>query len=248
MKLTGNTILVTGGSNGIGLAFAKRFLKHGNKVIICGRRESKLQEAKNSFPELHIRTCDVSKDSERIKLFLQIKSEFPELNVLVNNAGIQQRINLLKSNEDWSYYQQEIATNLEAPIHLAMLFLPHLAEKNNAAIINVSSGLAFAPMAAAPVYCATKAALHSFTISLRHQLSLTGIEVIEVVPPAVNTDLGGVGLHTFGAPVDEFADGIFMGLEKGLQEIGYGMSEKSMRMTRDEINEAVKLINNRVVI
>jgi uncharacterized oxidoreductase len=231
MNLTGNTILITGGSSGIGFSFAERFLKSGNKVIVCGRREGKLQEVQRRFPELHVRICDVAEESERIALFKWAKSEFPELNVLVNNAGIQQRTNLLKSKEDWSYHRQEIAANLEAPLHLTMLFLPHLAEKNNAAIINVSSGLAFTPMAAAPIYSATKAALHSFTMSLRHQLSTSGIEVIEVAPPAVNTDLGGEGLHTFGVPLNEFADGVFQELEKGVQEIGYGSSEKALRMS-----------------
>lgn len=246
MKLTANTILITGGSSGIGFAFAERFLKSGNKVIVCGRQEEKLIEAKCKFPELHIRVCDVADESERLALFQWTKSEFPELNVLVNNAGIQQRTNLLKSNEDWSYHHLEIAANLEAPLHLTMLFLPLLVESDNAAIINVSSGLAFTPMAAAPIYSATKAALHSFTISLRHQLSTSGIEVIEVAPPAVNTDLGGKGLHTFGVPLNEFADGVFQGLKKGQQEIGYGSSEKGMRMSRDEIDAAVQAINSRV--
>ncbi|MFD0696665.1 SDR family oxidoreductase [Paenibacillus sp. GCM10027628] len=246
MKITENTILITGGSSGIGFAFAERFLKSGNKVIVCGRNEEKLLEVQLKYPELLIRVCDVADESERIALFEWTTREFPELNVLVNNAGIQQRTNLLKSKEDWSYHRQEIAANLEAPLHLAMLFLPHLAEKSNAAIINVSSGLAFTPMAAAPIYSATKAALHSFTVSLRHQLSNTGIEVIEVAPPAVNTDLGGKGLHTFGVPLNEFADGVFQGLENGLQEIGYGSSEKGLRMSRDEIDSAVQAINSRV--
>lgn len=101
-------------------------------------------------------------------------------------------------------------------------------------------------MAIAPIYSATKAALHSFSVSLRYQLSSTSVKVIEVAPPAVNTDLGGVGLHTFGVPVDEFADGIFKRLEEGRTEIGYGTSEKAMRMSRDEIDEAVKNIYNRV--
>jgi uncharacterized oxidoreductase len=246
MNLVGNTILVTGGASGIGFAFAERFLKSGNRVIVCGRREEKLQEAQRRYPELHVRICDIADESERLALFHWAKSEFPELNVLVNNAGIQQRTNLLKSKEEWSYHRQEIAANLEAPLHLIMLFLPHLAEQSRAAIINVSSGLAFTPMAAAPIYSSTKAALHSFTMSLRHQLSSSRIEVIEVAPPAVNTDLGGEGLHTFGVPLNEFADGVFQELVKGRQEIGYGSSEKALRMSRDEIDAAVQAMNSRV--
>jgi uncharacterized oxidoreductase len=246
MKLTGNTVLITGGAAGIGFAFAERFIKAGNKVIVCGRREAKLLEAKEKYPELITRVCDVTKESDRIALFDWVTSEHPDINVLINNAGIQQRYHVLKTNakEEWSYYSQEIASNIEAPFHFAMLFAPYFANKDYGAILNVSSGLAFTPMAITPIYSATKAAVHSFTMSLRHQLEDTSIEVIEVAPPAVNTDLGGIGLHTFGAPVDEFADAIFKGLEAGKIEIGYGRAEKAMRMSRDEIDETVKTMYN----
>jgi len=242
MKLTGNTVLITGGAAGIGFAFAERFIKAGNKVIVCGRRETKLQEAKDQYPELIIRVCDVTKEADRLALFDWVTSEHPDVNVLVNNAGIQQRYHILKANakEDWSYYSNEIASNVEAPFHFSMLFARYFATKDYAAILNVSSGLAFTPMAIAPIYSATKAAVHSFTMSLRHQLEDTNIEVVEIAPPAVNTDLGGAGLHTFGTPVDEFADAIFKGLEEGKIEIGYARAASAMRMSRDEIDESVK--------
>ncbi|MBY0099197.1 SDR family oxidoreductase [Mesobacillus maritimus] len=242
MKLSGNTVLITGGAAGIGFAFAQRFLKAGNKVIVCGRCEEKLQEAQEKNPELITRVCDVTKETERIALFDWVTREYPDVNVLVNNAGIQQRYHVLKTNvkDDWRYYSQEIASNIEAPFHFAMLFAQHFAKKEYAAILNVSSGLAFTPMAIAPIYSATKAAVHSFTMSLRHQLEETDIEVIEIAPPAVNTDLGGVGLHTFGTPVDEFADAIFTGLKAGETEIGYARAAKAMRMSREEIDESVK--------
>jgi uncharacterized oxidoreductase len=240
MNITGNTVLITGGASGIGLALAERFLNAGNEVIVCGRRREKLNEAKQRLPQLHTRVCDVADETDRKSLFTWVTSEFPELNVLVNNAGIQQRVNLLKPNSDWSHYQQEIAINLEGPIHLTMLFVPHLVQKKNAAIINVSSGLAIMPATWAPIYSATKAALHSFTMTLRLQLSKTNVEVVEVLPPAVNTDLGGPGLHTFGVPVDEFADAVFKGFEAGNLEIGYGGTEKRGRASRDEIDQATR--------
>jgi uncharacterized oxidoreductase len=242
MKLSGNTVLITGGAAGIGFAFAERFIKAGNKVIVCGRREAKLQEAREKYPELITHVCDVTKQDERIALYDWVTREYPEVNILVNNAGIQQRYHVLKTDakEDWGYYSQEIAANIEAPFHFSMLFAPSFVHKDNGAIVNVSSGLAFTPMAIAPIYSATKAAVHSFTMSLRHQLEDTAIEVIEVAPPAVNTDLGGEGLHTFGTPVDEFADAIFKGFEKGETEIGYARAEKAMRMSRDEIDDSVK--------
>ncbi|TBL81351.1 SDR family oxidoreductase [Paenibacillus thalictri] len=242
MKLSGNTILITGGSAGIGFAFAERFIAAGNKVIICGRRESALQRAQDKVPGLITRISDLDIESERTALFDWVTANYPEVNVLVNNAGIQQRFHVLKADakHNWSYFAKEMTTNIEAPLHLSMLFAPYFAAKEEAAIINVTSGLAFTPLAIAPIYSATKAALHSFTMSLRHQLSDTSVEVIEIAPPAVNTDLGGAGLHTHGEPLNAFADGIFQGLEEGKEEVGYGTSVNRLRMSRDEIDEYAK--------
>ena len=239
MKLSGNTILITGGSAGIGLAFAERFLRAGNRVIVCGRRESALREAKEAFPGLITRVSDLTIEQDRAELFDWVTASYPEVNVLVNNAGIQQRFNFLKADakDHWRYFAQELAANAEAPFHLAMLFAPFFAAKQAAAIVNVTSGLAFTPFAIAPIYSATKAALHSFTMSLRLQLSDTSVEVIEVAPPAVNTQLGGTGLHVHGEPLDAFADAIFEGLEEGRAEIGYGTSVARLRMSRDDIDQ-----------
>jgi len=240
MRTSGKTVLITGGGSGIGLALAERFYKAGNTVIVCGRRIEKLQEAKVKMPNLHTLICDIANEADRKRLYEMVVSEFPELDILVNNAGIQQRINLKKLNNDWGYYHQEIVANMEAPIHLTMLFLPHLQKKQEGTIINVSSNLAVTPAAWVPIYSATKAAIHSFTMSMRLQLAETNVNIIEVLPTAINTDLGGVGLHTFGLPVDEFADAVFAGLEKGDLEIGYAGSEKTVRASRDEIDEVTK--------
>ncbi|MFF2874931.1 SDR family oxidoreductase [Gottfriedia sp. NPDC057991] len=246
MNLTGNTILITGGSTGIGLAFAERFIKSGNKVIVTGRRENVLKDAKEKFPDFITHVSDLSSETERVSLFNWVTKNYPEVNVLVNNAGIQQRFNVLKSDaqNDWQYFNKEITTNIEAPFHLSMLFAPYFATKETATIVNVSSGLAFTPLVIAPIYSATKAALHSFTMSLRHQLSDSSVEVIEIAPPAVNTDLGGAGLHTHGEPLDEFADGIFKGLREEKQEIGYGTSVERLRMSRDQVDEHVTNMYN----
>jgi len=234
MKIENNTILITGGSNGIGLALAERFLRRGNEVIICGRRQSALDAAKSRLPRLHARRCDVGDEAQRLDLFRWTTEHFPKLNVLINNAGIQQRMNL--AGADWQRCRHELAINLDAPIHLSALFVPHLKTRRDAAIINVTSGLAFMPSVWAPVYGATKAAMHSFTFSLRQQLAAdTGIEVLEIIPPAVNTDLGGAGLHTFGEPLDAFADAIFQGLETGAREIGYSYTANTLDATRAEM-------------
>lgn len=245
MDITKNTVLITGGASGIGWALAERFLKAGSQVIICGRRVDKLQEAQQQYPQLHIRQCDVGQATDRVALLDWVRSEFPQVNVLINNAGIQRRMQLANSPEDWSESQSEIAINLEAPLHLSMLFIPHLRQHPKAAIINVTSGLAFVPGAFAPIYSATKAALHSFTMSLRHQLSGTSINVIELVPPAVNTDLGGTGLHNFGVPVGDFADAMMDGIEAGSLEIGYGTSETNRVASREQIDEVFRQMNSR---
>lgn len=244
MELTGNIVLITGGASGIGLALAERFAKAGSEVIVCGRREDALAEAKEKVPALHTRVCDVSQKQERLELLQWVTSEFRTLNVLVNNAGIQRRISLLEP-EDWEQTHQELAINLDAPIHLCQLFLPHLIEQKNPAIINVTSGLAFAPFVSVPIYCATKAALRSFTLSLRQQLLKTPVEVVEIIPPAVNTDLGGPGLHTFGEPLDEFADAVMTRLAKGEQEIAYGSALQRSRASREELDLYFEEMNKR---
>ena len=242
MQTSSNTVLVTGGASGIGLAIAERFLRAGSEVLICGRDKDKLAAAKEKHPKLHIRVCDVSSEAKRTQLFSWATTSFPALNVLVNNAGIQRRVDLSKA-EPWEQTRQELLINVEAPIHLSMLFIAHLAKQQNPAIINITSGLSFTPLANVPVYSAAKAALHSFTLSLRHQLEKTPIKVIEIAPPAVNTDLGGPGLHTFGVALDEFTDAVMSRLEKGDLEIAYGFSEKASHASRAELDQLFKQMN-----
>src|SRR5690242_11475141 len=228
MQLASNTVLITGGASGIGLELAQRFLQEGSTAIVRGRRGEKLDEARSRHPEIKTLVCDLSKEKDRKRLCDWAVGEFPRLNVLVNNAGIQRRVRVMDEKR-WAPTHEEIAINLEAPVHLCGLFLPHLLKQERPAILNVTSGLAFAPMASAPFYCATKAALHSFTLSLRHQLAGTPVQVIEIIPPAVNTDLGGVGLHTFGVAVEEFVNAVAMGLREGEPEIAYGYSQRASR-------------------
>ena len=246
MRLENNTVLITGGSDGIGLALARRFVQAKSTVVVCGRRPEQLEQAKRTCPGLHTLVCDVSIEAQRTALVEQVSRDFPKLNVVVNNAGIQNRPPSLLDAQDWSRHRAEIAINLEAPMHLSMLWAPHLRNRDEPAIINVSSGLAFAPLAAMPTYCATKAALHSFTMSLRWQLKQTAIRVIEIIPPAVNTDLGGKGLHTFGVPLDEFTDHAMQRLAAGDLEFGYQFSEKGRVSSRNELDELFAAMNARV--
>lgn len=243
MDYRSSTILITGGASGIGFALARRFISLGATVIACGRRAGQLKLAQEQEPRLHAIQCDVSREEERVRLAAQVTGDFPALNVLVNNAGIQNRPPPLRQQQSWDSYRQEVATNFEAPMHLSQLLMPHLLQAKEAAIINVSSGLAFAPMSFMSCYCATKAALHSFTLSLRHQLRSTGISVVEVVPPKVNTDLGGKGLHDDGVPLGEYSDAAFAAILEGQLEIGFGTSERMRRASREELDEAFGRMN-----
>jgi uncharacterized oxidoreductase len=242
MNLNSNTVLITGGGSGIGFALAEHLLQAKSEVIICGRHEEKLLEAQRKHPELKTRVCDVSKETQRTALLQWATNEFPRLNVLVNNAGIQRRF-AIPEDSKWKPTREEIAINLEAPVHLSALFIPHLVKQERPVIMNVTSGLAFSPMASAPIYCATKAALHSFTLSLRHQLASTPIQVIEIIPPAVNTDLGGIGHHNFGVPVEEFINAVMMGLRQGDPEIAYGFSQRASGASRAELDEIFQRMN-----
>jgi len=243
MNLSGNTILVTGGASGIGLAFAKRFLERGNQLIICGRREDKLSEVKATLPGIVTHACDIGEARSREDLVNWMVKAFPNINMLVNNAGIQRRIDLT-GGETWEKTRSEIEINLDAPIHLTQLLYPHLAKKESAAVVNVTSGLSFMPLANVPVYCATKAALHSFTLSLRWQLRETHVRVVEIIPPAVDTDLQAPGLHTFGVNVDEFADHVFAELEQGSIEIAYGTAQMASQASRETLDEIYQNMNS----
>jgi uncharacterized oxidoreductase len=243
VNLNGHTVLVTGGASGIGLAIASRFHGAGSRVIVCGRREKALRAVQDAHPGLVTRQCDLAREEAREELTEWLLDEHPALDVLVNNAGIQRRFRLAEP-EPWVDTREELAVNLDAPIHLTLLLLPTLRERSGT-IVNVTSGLAFVPMAIAPVYCSTKAALRSFTLSLRHQLREEQVRVVEILPPAVNTDLGGRGLHTFGAPLDEFADAVMARLANDEIEIAYGMAEVNVRKAHEAFDDTFDRMNGR---
>lgn len=191
MKMTANTILITGGSSGIGRALAEAFHKLGNKVIVAGRRKNILNSVTAANPGMHSLALDV-RDPGELKAFAdQIAAEYPLLNVLINNAGVMKIENLREPANDFEDVEAMVETNLIAPMRLTSAFLPLLKQQNRATVMTVSSGLAFVPLAMTPTYCATKAAIHSYTQSLRYQLKGTSVEVLELVPPYVATELLG---------------------------------------------------------
>jgi uncharacterized oxidoreductase len=240
MKISNNKILITGGASGIGLGLTERFINEKNAVIICGRRQSLLDEASRMHPSLITRRCDLSISGEREDLFDWIAEEHNDLNILINNAGIQQWMSV--SDDDFfQRAKEEIAINIEAPVHLISLF-SNLKSLNT--IINITSGLSFVPIARMPVYSATKAFFHSFTISLRHLLKSKNIEVIEVIPPALNTDLGGKGLHTNAPPVGEFIDAVFTQLKEGKIEVTFGFTDAMTKANPVDLLNAFNRMNS----
>jgi uncharacterized oxidoreductase len=190
MHLTNNTILITGGGSGIGRALAEAFHALGNKVIIAGRRQSALEETTDANPGMASVALDIT-DPAAIRSFAAEVAELhPSLNVLINNAGIARREDI-KTQPDPAPAEAMITTNVLGPIRLTAALLPHLRKQARATIINVTSGLGFVPFPFMPTYSATKAALHSYTQSLRFQLKETPVEVLEIIPPYVQTELGG---------------------------------------------------------
>lgn len=205
MKNSGNTILITGGGSGIGAALAHRFHDAGNTVIIAGRRQDALDKAAEGRPNIHTLTLDVE-SADAVKAFAErVIADFPALNVLINNAGIM-RLEPIDTARDLGDAEATIVTNILGPIRLIDALVDHLKAQADSAIVNVTSGLAFVPMVDAAVYSATKAAMHSYTVSLRDALAGT-VEVIELAPPAVQTGLTpGQETRQGYQPLDEFAD------------------------------------------
>jgi len=233
MKLTGRTLLITGGSAGIGLAFAEKFLSLGNTVIITGRNEEKLAAAAAHLPGLHTIRCDAGNIADVKALAARIDADFPGLDVLMNNAGIAPYRNLRNGADDLLELTREVDINVSGPIRTISVLIERLTQ-NNGTILNVSSGLAFVPLHAMPIYSATKAALHSYTVSLRRQLD-GRVEVIELMPPVVKTELTAdfENDKNFSAiTTDQLVTMTVKALESGATEIRPGLSNQLHWMSR----------------
>ena len=191
MNPTGNTILITGGGSGIGCGLAEALHLQGNQLIIAGRRKSVLDETTRANPGMRALTLDIENPDDFHRFVSEVKAEFPALNVLINNAGIMKPEKLQEGVDNLPVAESIVATNLLGPLRLTAALLPVLQAQPKSTIINVTSGLAFVPMAMTPTYCATKAALHSWSQSLRFQLRGTSVEVLELAPPYVQTELMG---------------------------------------------------------
>ena len=233
MRLTGRTILITGGSTGIGLAFALKFLELGNEVIVTGRRQAALDAVKAQHPKLHTIQSDVADPAQIAALAARVKVEFPELDVLMNNAGVGGAMNLRSPVSDLAALTREVDVNLSGVIRMTSALIDILTA-NRGTLVNVSSGLALVPLPSNAIYSATKAAVHSYTQSLRFQLEDSGVEVIEIMPPAVRTDMTDeFAEHDFPMiSTQELVKLTFAGLRSGKSEIRPGQSNQLAFMRR----------------
>ncbi|MBD2757029.1 SDR family NAD(P)-dependent oxidoreductase [Spirosoma sp. BT704] len=234
MNLTNNTILVTGGTGGFGFEFASKLIALGNTVIITGRNAQKLQEVKQKLPQVHTIQSDVSKAEDIINLYEKVKKEFPNLNILINNAGEMRKISLHHQHE-LTDITREIEINLMGPIRMVQQFLPHLKTKTNAAILNVTSGIALMAFPISPIYSASKSGLRSYTQALRVQLKNTNINVFELVAPGSSTPLNdkfknedGFSASALMAP-EKIVDAAIKGMQRNKDEIYPGIA-KLMRI------------------
>ncbi len=236
MKLSNRTVLITGGTSGIGLELARQLLARGNVVIVTGRDQERLDAAKLALPCVHTFRSDVSDPIAIAALHVAVLAQFPKLDTLVNNAGIMRNLDL-NENRPLDDVTREIEINLSGPVRMVQQFLPHLTTQKGALIVNVSSGLAFVPLPSAPVYSATKAALHAYTQSLRVQLERTGVTVVELAPPGVETPLfrGELAEEFRGQKamdVKDLASQTIAGIEKGTLEIRPGIANLLKVMSR----------------
>jgi len=221
---TSSGVLITGGSHGIGLALAQRYARRGARVMVTGRHATTLDRAARDNPGLETFVSDIADPASRTDLADHLVKVMPDLDVVVNNAGIQRRVPLAADAAPWTERAREVETLLGGPVHLNHLLIPVLlAHGRRATIVNVTSGGAFVPQPFAPLYSAAKAALHSYTVNLRFALRETPIRVAELIPPAVATALSGLD-DPHGSSVDDFADAVFPKLATDL-EIGFGPTD-----------------------
>ncbi|MFB9841393.1 SDR family oxidoreductase [Mucilaginibacter ginsenosidivorans] len=239
MDLSNNTILITGGGSGIGFTLAKKFIQLNNRVIICGRNLEKLKAAKQKYPSIEIIQCDVSDEHSVETLVQEILETHPNLNFLVNNAGIMKMWNIRRETTNIREQKKEILTNFFGTVQLTQSLIPHLLGQKNSAVLNVSSGLAFVPMSAAPIYNATKAAIHSYSISIRQQLQNTAIKIFEVLPAAIETQMATdmekiIGIENSGPKMspEKLAELTIKGIKNDTYEIRPGMANMLYHLHR----------------
>ena len=244
MKLSKNTILITGGSSGIGLEMSKQFLERNNQIIICGRSKQKLSEAKKRLPDIITTQCDLSDKKQCGELAEKIKKGYPDLNVLINNAAIVHKTNFFGTENILDAAEKEIQTNFIAPVSLIKHLYSLIGKNENAHIINVTTGLIYAPRADYPFYNATKSALHSFTQVLRIQQPTDNVKITEVMFPAVDTPWHKGSPPRIAISPKKAVDEMLAGLKKSKPEIRVAGANLIYRISRIAPTFALKKINS----
>ena len=248
MKMFGNTILITGGGSGIGLALAHALTQRDNKVIVCGRDESKLATARRAVTGLETKRCDLTRLNEREELVQWALERFPDLNILINNAGVVRPIDLSADTFDYNLIAEELLTDLHAPIEIALRFLPHLRRQAHAALVNVTTGQVYSPNAGTPVYSAAKVGLHAWTEAVRYQLRDTSLKVFEVLPPIVDTEM----IRSLGVPTteavapEEVAETIVKSMTDDDEEIRIGPTKALYVISRIAPHRVYQSLNRRI--
>ncbi len=249
MELRNSTILITGGSNGIGLEFAKQSLQLGAKVMVTGRDQNKLDQTREQFPEIITFQSDINKPNDIEILYKKVTEQFPELNIIVNNAGVMRSIELLDPSTNLENVTNEIETNFSGTVRMIQQFLPHLMTKKSSAIVNITSGLGFIPFTTSPIYCGTKAGVHIYSQGLRLQLKNTPVKVFEVAPPKTDKPLQTAIPETSKRgmmKVDDMVRVSIKGILKDQYEIRPGLSNVMKWMSRIAPHFFTKLINKNI--
>ncbi len=243
MQLSDNTILITGGGTGIGRALAVTLHQLGNEVIICGRNEVRLAEVKSQCPNLHTIACDLTDPHQQLLLVTQLSEEFPVLNMVINNAGIQRRLDFSHDEVSLASIREEVSINLTAQIELTARMLPLLRSQSDSTLIYIGSALARVPKKSTPVYCASKAALHSFVCTLRYQLNGSSTRIVEVIPDLVDTRMTRDNPMKKITP-QQLADEVIRGLTRGQREILVGRTPLLFALHRLIPSLAYRVLRN----
>lgn len=249
MKLKNSTILITGGTSGIGLEYAKQFVQQGAKVIVTGRDIQKLNKTKEQFPEIIGFQSDINKPEDIEALYHQVTRQFPDLNIIVNNAGVMHSVEINDASVNLNNITDEIDTNFSGTVRMIHQFLPHLMTKKPAAIVNITSGLGFIPFTTSPIYCGTKAGIHIYSQALRLQLKNTNVKVFEIAPPKTDKPLQTAVPETSSQGMMKVSDMVrvsIKGILKDNYEIRPGLSNAMKWMSRIAPNFFTKLINKNI--
>jgi uncharacterized oxidoreductase len=246
MKLQNSTILVTGGTNGIGLEFARQLLDQGANVIVTGRDPDKLNSTKKRFPKIITIQCDVDSAESVVAIFEQVTMLYPDLNIIINNAGIMRSVAIDDKHVNIDNVTDEIETNFSGTVRMVHQFLPHLMTKPSSAIVNITSGLAFIPFTTSPIYCGTKAGVHIYSQALRVQLKETNVKIFEVAPPKTDKPLQTAvpeEPNSRAMKVDEMVRVAIKGILRDKMEIRPGLSNVMKWMSRIAPNFFTNLLD-----